>query len=283
VPGDRPLGVVTTGSLQQLVQRGAPVGRSAVVVGAEHVSFSAVLTLAHAGARTLAMITEQPRHQTYAPYKWLSADRLRVPILTGKRIGRILGWERVEAVEVVDVDSGEVERLACDTVVFTGDWIPDHELARRGGLTMDPATRAPRTDGSSRTSARGVFAAGNLLHAAETADVAALGGRHAARAAAAFLRTGEWPHDDAVPIECEPPVHWVAPSAVRPGVPPARARFTWRVSQLRRNMEVIVSQGDRVLWRRRYRELVPALPLDAPADWIARVDPAGPAVHWRVL
>ena len=39
------------GMLQQLVTlHGAPVGRRAVVVGAEHVSFSAVLTLAHAGA-----------------------------------------------------------------------------------------------------------------------------------------------------------------------------------------------------------------------------------------
>ena len=46
-----------------------PVGRRAVVVGAEHVSFSAVLTLAHAGARTVAMVTEHPRHQTYAPLR----------------------------------------------------------------------------------------------------------------------------------------------------------------------------------------------------------------------
>ena len=51
VPGDRPAGVLTTGALQQQVRAGLPVGRRAVVVGAEHVSFSAVLTLAHAGAR----------------------------------------------------------------------------------------------------------------------------------------------------------------------------------------------------------------------------------------
>jgi hypothetical protein len=36
-----------------------------------------------------------------------------------------------------------VRRLACGTVVVTGDWVPDHELARRGGLAMDPGTAVP--------------------------------------------------------------------------------------------------------------------------------------------
>ncbi len=61
VPGSRPQGVLTTGALQQLVYLlGERSGRRAVVVGAEHVSFSALLTLAHGGARAVAMVTEQP-------------------------------------------------------------------------------------------------------------------------------------------------------------------------------------------------------------------------------
>ena len=283
VPGDRPLGVFTTGSLQQLVHlHGQAVGRRAIVVGAEHVSFSAVLTLAHAGARTAAMVTEHPRHQTYLPYKWLSAGRLRVPVLCSHRLAHIEGRERVEAVELVDLRSGETRRVVCDTVVFSGDWIADYELARRAGLVMDAATRAPRVDGALRTSAPGVFAAGNLLHAAETADVAALSGRHAARGAAHFLASGEWPDRPPLPIACEPPLLWVSPSAVRAATSPPRGHFTWRVSEFRRGAEAIVAQGDRVLWRRRYRTLVPTLPLSAPAYWIASVDPAGPPLTMRL-
>ena len=68
VPGSRPGGVFTTGSLQQYVHsRGLPVGTRAVIVGAEHVSFSAVMTLRRADVRVVAMVDEQPRHQTYAP------------------------------------------------------------------------------------------------------------------------------------------------------------------------------------------------------------------------
>jgi thioredoxin reductase len=285
VPGDRPLGVFSTGALQQLVylQR-QRVGLRAVVVGAEHVGFSAVLTLAHAGAKTVAMVTEHPRHQTYAPYKWLSASRLRVPILTSHRITNIIGQRRVEAVEATDIATGAVRRLECDTVVFTGDWIPDHELARCGGLAMDPATRAPRVDGALRTSARAVFAIGNLVHAAETADIAALCGRHAARAVLALLESERWPERAPVPIVCAPPVQWVAPSAIDSDAqPPPQNRFTWRVSQFCGPTDLIVRQGGRVLSRRRYRRLIPGLPLRASAEWIGRVDFSGEPVTFAAV
>ena len=69
VPGDRPGGVMTTGMLQQLVYlEGRPAGGRALIVGAEHVSFSAILTLAHGGARAVALTTEFARHQTVAAF-----------------------------------------------------------------------------------------------------------------------------------------------------------------------------------------------------------------------
>jgi thioredoxin reductase len=277
VPGSRPLGVFTTGALQQLVYlHHQPVGRRAVVVGAEHVSFSALLTLAHGGAETLAMITEHPRHQTYLPYKWLSATRLRVPILTSCRLTEIFGRPRVEAARVTDTRTGAVRTIECDTVVFTGDWIPDHELARRGGLVMDPQTRAPRVDCALRTSARGVFAAGNLLHGAETADVAARSGRHAAHSAHAFLTSGRWPEDAPLPVRCDAPLLWASPSAIDPhSTLPPHGHFILRVGAPIPAAMVVARQGRRTLWRQRHRRLIPNLPIYVPAAWVADLDPGG--------
>lgn len=57
IPGDRPLGVFTTGSLQRFVyEHGQAVGKRAVVVGGELVSLSALLTLRHAGATVARLI-----------------------------------------------------------------------------------------------------------------------------------------------------------------------------------------------------------------------------------
>jgi hypothetical protein len=204
-------------------------------------------------------------------------------VLTETRLAAIAGERRVEAVEVARIVDGKRWRLACDTVVFTGDWIPEHELARRGGLDADAATRGPRVDGAFRTSVAGVFAAGNLVHAAEPADVAALGGRHAAGAIAAFLRDGAWPTAPAVPIVAEAPIAWVAPSAIAPDAPPRAGRLAFRMTTCVPRGRLVVAQGARVLWEARRGPLAPARSLYLPAGWTRAVDPAGPPVAVRFI
>jgi thioredoxin reductase len=205
VPGDRPAGVYTTGSLQQFValhhQR---VGTRAVVVGAEHVSFSAMLTLAHAGCTVAAMVTPFAQHQSYRTLVLATSGRHRVPIRTGADVAEIVGRTRVESVVLTDGT-----RIECDTVVFTGDWIPDHELARRAGLAMVPVAKAPLVDAGMHTDRRGVFAIGNLVHPAETADVCALDGRAVAASVLDFLTTARWP-EQVWPVTVDDPIAWAS-------------------------------------------------------------------------
>jgi thioredoxin reductase len=177
VPGDRPTGVLTTGSLQQLAHTGRRIGTRAVIVGAEHVSFSAILTLGHAGCRAVAMVTPLPRHQSHGVIKLAAASVRRIPVLTGVGIAEIVGRRRVEKVVLTD---GRV--IECDTVVFTGDWIPDNELARRSGLAMNAEIKGPSVDGAFRTSRDNVFAIGNLVHRVAAADRCALDGKAVAAA-----------------------------------------------------------------------------------------------------
>lgn len=172
VPGDRPAGIFTTGSLQQLTMAGRRVGTRAVIVGAEHVSFSAILTLAHVDCRTVAMVTPLPRHRSYRVLKLAAASVRRVPVLTDVDVAEIIGRRRVE--RVVLTNGRQIE---CDTVVFTGDWIPENELARRSGLKMDPMIKGPVVDHTFRTSHDNVFAIGNLVHKVASADRCALDGK----------------------------------------------------------------------------------------------------------
>jgi thioredoxin reductase len=280
VPGSRPAGVMTTGMLQQLVYlRGLPAGHRALVVGAEHVSFSAILTLAHGGARTIALTTELPRHASLAAFRAGARLRYGVPVWSRTRVSGIRGRERVEAVELTELDSGRPRAVECDTVVFTGDWIPDHELAVMAGVELDPATRGPAVDPALRSSRPGVFAAGNLLHGAEQADVAALSGRHAAAGAARYLEDGEWP-ELRVPIVCEAPLGWIAPNVVGAG-PPPRGRFALRAHDFMRAPKVDIAQGETLIWSGRVARLMPGRSTRIPHGWTARVDPGGPEVRVR--
>ena len=134
VPGSRPAGVMTTSTLQQLVHlRGEKVGSRAVIVGAEHVSFSAVAALAHAGASVAGLVTELPRHQSLAAFRVGAAIRYRARVWSRTAVSAIQGVDRVEAVELTDLDSGRTRAVECDLVIFTADWIPDHELAVMAG------------------------------------------------------------------------------------------------------------------------------------------------------
>jgi len=283
VPGSRPEGVMTTGTLQQLVYlKRRRVGERALIVGAEHVSFSALLTLAHGGARAVGMATELPRHQSLALFRAGAALRWRAPLWTRTAVTAIHGRPRVEEVELTDLDSGAARSVECDTVVFTADWIPDHELAVMGGLELDRGTRGPRVDAALRTSRPGVVAAGNLLHGAETADVAALSGRHAAGATDGVVRGAHWP-ERGVALECEPPLDWIAPNVVTPGAgPPPRGRFALRSREFARRPRVEIAQDGRLLWSRHVARLVPGRSARLPRDWTAAVDPAGGPVRVRL-
>ena len=277
VPGSRPEGVITTGTLQQLVQlRGRAPGRLAVVVGAEHVSFSALLTLAHGGARAAAMVTELPRHQTLAFFRAGAALRFRTRLLTRTRLAAIRGRPRVEAVELANLDTGETSELACDLVVFTADWIPDHELAVLAWATLDPATRGPSVDPALRTTRPGLFAAGNLLHGAETADVAALSGRHVASAVIRHLEGAPWP-TARIPIRCEHPLTWISPNGLTtlPATAPPRGRFLLRSSEALTAPRIGLFQDGRPLWRGRLPRLVPGRSGRLPFAWTQAVDPGG--------
>jgi len=284
VPGSRPQGVMTTSTLQQLIyMQGERPGRRAVVVGAEHVSFSALLTLAHGGATAVAMVTDQPRHQTFAAFRLGAAIRYRVPLYTRAAISGIRGRGRVEAVELTDLESGETRDLECDLVIFTADWIPDYELAVLADLELDALTRGPAVDAALRTSRPGTFATGNLLHGAETADIAALSGRHVASAVARYLDRGEWP-ESRVPVRCEPPLGWIAPNAVTPqGGRPPRGRFLLRAAQILRRPQVEVTQNGRRLWSGGLRRLGPGRSTGLPADWVAGVEPTGGPAVVRLL
>jgi thioredoxin reductase len=299
IPGDRPAGIMTTGELQQRVYLGGQrlPGR-ALVLGAEHVSFSALVTLAHAGADVVALVTEQPRQQSYPAFAFAAAARWRVPVWTSTAVRRVIGQRGpagrprpaglppLAGVELADLRTGATRVVGCDTLVLTGDWVPDHELARLAGIGIDPGTRGPAVDTALETCVTRVFAAGNLVHAAETADVAALGGRHAARQIAAALDGQRPAGARRVPVTADAPLRWISPNAIRvppagpPGMPP-RGRFVLRSEVFLRRARLEVRQDGRLLAAARAR-LVPARPVRLDAGWLPRVDRSGGPVHVRL-
>lgn len=281
IPGDRPDGVLTTGQLQNLVHlHHRTVGKRAVIVGGELVSWSAVLTLREAGCVPALMISEHPRAESYGAFNAAGRTALRVPVATRTRVTRIIGGSRCEAVEIEHLGTRRRRTVACDTVVFTGDWIPDHELARAAGLALDVRTLGPLTDTALRTSRPGVYAAGNLLHPVDTAAVAALDGRHVAEQVRRHLR-GESRPAEGVRLIAEAPFRWIAPQLLRPGDPaPPRGRLLlWADTFIRFPRITVRQDGRTVTVRRLPWPAAPGRAFRIPSTVLNGVSPTGGPVR----
>jgi thioredoxin reductase len=311
IPGDRAAGVMTTGQLQQLVHlHGRSVGKRAVVVGGELVSWSAVMTLREAGCRTVAMTTPYEKAEAYSVFRLAGRTALRVPVHPRTRVVEIRGRGRVGEVVLEHLDTGRRQVIECDTVVMTGDWVPDHELARSAGLALDPATLGPVVDTALRTSEPGVFAVGNLLHPVDTADIAALDGEHvvsavrdwvAARSAAAGVAGAPAPADaeaaaapvpatatatlpQGVAVSVAAPLRWIVPQRVDPdGGAPARDRLLTWCDDFVLAPVVEVSQGGRVVGRHRiWWSAAPGRVFRLPASVLEGVRSGGGDVQVRL-
>lgn len=277
--GDRPPGVIATGTLQDMVylKRHRPFARP-VILGSELVSLSAIVTCRHLGMAPLAMIEEEARmiaRSLFRPFPAVMGVRLH----TGVRDLRIHGRDRVEAVSFRDRD-GRGATLETDGVIVSGRFRPEAALIADSHLERDPGTGGPVVDQFGRCSDPSYFAAGNLLRAAETSGWCWREGVDAARRIVADIaRYGAQPVPETPqPIRlAHPALRFVVPQRIAPGIADGA------MDQMQLGLErpfsgrLVARSAGKELWsgrlsgapvRRVLAPLAPLLraPLDAPVD-----------------
>jgi hypothetical protein len=141
---------------------------------------------------------------------------------------------------------------------------------------MDSGTRGPLVDASLRTSTPGVFAVGNLLHPVDTADAAALDGRHVAPGVRDWLN-GKSPGRQGIRLRVREPFRWVTPQLVAPdgGVAPRGDLLFW-VDEYHRAPTLRAVQDGRTIGAK--RTPWPAAPgriFRAPWSLVSGADPEG--------
>ncbi|MBS9479068.1 NAD(P)/FAD-dependent oxidoreductase [Ancylobacter radicis] len=230
ISGDRPVGVVTTGTLQSYVAfHGLMPFTRPLIVGSELVSLSALLTCLGHGARPVAMAEPFPQALAGAPFSWFPA-LARVPFHRGTELVDIRGTGRVEAATLRHGD-GRLETLACDGVLLTGRFTPESALFLASPVGLDPGSAGPAVDQDGRTLDPVCFAAGNLLRAVETGGWSFREGQAVGRALARDLAADPCATAP-IPVGFEEPIKLVVPSLLRPtGQKAALADFQLRVTR----------------------------------------------------
>ncbi len=180
VSGGRPFGILTTGALQRFIYLHERLPcRRPVVVGTGAIAFSTIVTLRHGGGMPAAIVGEEEGLETFAGAALGARVLFGVPVWTNVRIVAIEGASVVEGLTVERGDRRQT--IACDGVVFTGQWVPEAALMRLHPAGVDQKTQGPSVDEELRTSDPHLFAAGNVRFAVRSSGPCALEGRRAAR------------------------------------------------------------------------------------------------------
>lgn len=265
ISGDRPIGIVTTGTLQSYVAfQGLMPFRRPVVVGSELVSLSAVLTCLTHGARPIAMIEAGPHSMARAPLAWFPT-LVGIPFHRGTDIIDIKGDSRVESVTIRRED-GATETLECDGVLLTGQFMPEASLFLQSNMWVDPGNTGPAVDQYGRTANPIYFAGGNVLRAVETGGWAYREGQAVGASLASDFKWDPATTEFAQ-VHFDDPIKLVVPGILRRSDmrPSAFNRFQLRVLRRARGRLSLEIEGKetwfkRAEWMPERRILVPIPP-----------------------
>jgi NADPH-dependent 2,4-dienoyl-CoA reductase/sulfur reductase-like enzyme len=254
ISGGRPFGVMNTGTLQQFVYlHGKCPFERPVVIGSELVAFSTLLTLRHARIRPLAIIEEHGRITAQQPGKWIARLGFGVPVLTNTRLTRIIGRNRVTAIEV-DRGFGP-EQMECDGVILTGRFRPETALIAPSHIELDPGTDGPAIDTYFRCSDHQYFAAGNVLRGIETAGQCWREGKAVADMVIARLENRLPLRQPDARVTLRGPLAYVYPQRIYRDAPTTNPLlFKARVAHAVRGRLSVIVDGN-VVWSRRISAL----------------------------
>lgn len=265
IPGSRPAGVFTAGLAQRYINiENLKPGSRAVILGSGDIGLIMARRCTLEGISVEGVYELMPYANGLRRNVKNCLDDFGIPLHLSTTVTRVIGHDRVEAVEVSQVDehlapiAGTERIVPCDTLLLSVGLIPENELSVAAGVELDPRTRGAVVDQSLQTGVPGIFACGNVLHVHDLADNVTTESERAGAAAAAWaLGTGA----DAVP-DCE---LTVSPAGIAGYALPGRitsvalTKLNFRVRRPVDAARVRILAGDEELFAGKVRAFKPSV------------------------
>lgn len=197
IPGSRPAGVFTAGLAQRYINiENLKPGSRAVILGSGDIGLIMARRCTLEGISVEGVYELMPYANGLRRNVKNCLDDFGIPLHLSTTVTRVIGHDRVEAVEVSQVDerlapiAGTERIIPCDTLLLSVGLIPENELSVAAGVELDPRTRGAVVDQSLQTGVPGIFACGNVLHVHDLADNVTTESERAGAAAAAWALGG---------------------------------------------------------------------------------------------
>lgn len=197
IPGSRPADVFTAGLAQRYINiENLKPGSRAVILGSGDIGLIMARRCTLEGISVEGVYELMPYANGLRRNVKNCLDDFGIPLHLSTTVTRVIGHDRVEAVEVSQVDEhlapipGTERIVPCDTLLLSVGLIPENELSVAAGVELDPRTRGAVVDQSLQTGVPGIFACGNVLHVHDLADNVTTESERAGAAAAAYALGG---------------------------------------------------------------------------------------------
>lgn len=260
IPGERPAGVFTAGTAQAYINlKNKMVGKNVIILGSGDIGMIMARRMTLEGAKVQTVFEIQPYPSGLPRNIEQCLNDYQIPLYLSHTVTKIIGHNRLEAVEVSQVDEnmqpipGTEKRYDCDTLILSVGLIPENELSLMAGVELDPRTKGAVVDEFYQTSVPGIFAAGNVLHVHDLVDFVSLEAERLAKSVAAYLK------EDLAPAEISIETGGLIGYTVPQKISGARdVSLSFRPRKPVRGCRVEIRQDETCLVSRTYPKLLPA-------------------------
>lgn len=269
IPGSRPAGVFTAGLAQRYINiENLKPGSRAVILGSGDIGLIMARRCTLEGISVEGVYELMPYANGLRRNVKNCLDDFGIPLHLSTTVTRVIGHDRVEAVEVSQVDEhlapipGTERIVPCDTLLLSVGLIPENELSVAAGVELDPRTRGAVVDQSLQTGVPGIFACGNVLHVHDLADNVTTESERAGAAAAAWALGAVGTAAGAADAGCE---LTVSPAGIAGYALPGRitavalTKLNFRVRRPVDAARVRILAGDKELFAGKVRPFKPSV------------------------
>lgn len=263
IHGSRPAGVYTAGTAQYFVNiLGILPCRRCVILGSGDIGLIMARRLTLEGAEVIGVYEAKSTPSGLTRNIAQCLQDFAIPLHLSRTVTRVYGDDRVEGVEISEVDEqmrpvpGTGERVDCDGVILSVGLIPENEPAESLDVPLDHATKGPYVDQHFMTRVTGAFSCGNALHVSDLVDYVSESGELAGRHAAAYAKDRQ--ARQLIPIEATPADFlYAVPQHIDIVSEDKNVILYFRSREVEKNVRVHITHGDTVLFNKKYLTLKP--------------------------
>ena len=261
IAGTRPAGIYTAGTAQKFVNmKGYMPGKKVVILGSGDIGLIMARRMTLEGAEVKSVCELMPYSGGLARNIEQCLNDFNIPLRLSHTVVDIHGKDRLEGVTIARVDENRrpikesEEYIPCDTLLLSCGLIPENELTKGAGITLDRVTGGASVNGERETEIEGIFACGNVLHVHDLVDYVSEESAIAGKAAAKYI-AGKSHKEINIRLKTDGKVRYTVPQRL---TEVADTSVYFRVADVYRDAKILVRDGEKVIISKKKQRLAPA-------------------------